>query len=95
MKKIKLESPEYVCQATSIDQFRTPSGPRRMSMPYWLTGSVGIHFISPDMDIKKFEVQLENGEVFIQEKYLEVPDSAGTTKTSDTGVKENSNPINK
>ena len=74
MEKIKLEAPEYVYRATSIEQFRTAKGNRRMYQPYWLKEGQGVHLITPDMDVDSFETQIENGEVFIQEKYLEVSD---------------------
>ena len=74
MEKIKLEAPEYVYRATSIEQFRTANGTRRMYQPYWLKEGQGIYLITPDMDVDKFQNQIENGEVFIQDKYLEVPD---------------------
>ncbi len=73
MERIKLEVPEYVYRATSIEQFRTASGNRRMYQPYWLRKGQGVHLITPDMDVDKFQLQIENGEVFIQEKYLEIP----------------------
>ena len=72
MEKIKLEAPEYVYRATSIEQFRTANGTRRMYQPYWLKEGQGVHLITPDMDVNKFQIQIENGEVFIQDKYLEV-----------------------
>ena len=34
----------------------------------------GVHMITTDMDEDKFQAQIENGEVFIQEKYQEVTD---------------------
>ncbi len=74
MEKIKLEAPEYVYRATSIEQFRTANGTRRMYQPYWLKEGQGVHLITPDMDVDKFQLQIERGEVFIQDKYLEVPD---------------------
>ena len=74
MEKIKLEAPEYVYWATSIELFRTVKGNRRMYQPYWLKKGQGVHMITPDMDVDKFQIQIENGEVFIQEKYLEVSD---------------------
>ena len=61
-------------RATSIEQFRTARGTRRMYQPYWLKKGQGVHLITPDMDVDKFQLQIEHGEVFIQEKYLEVFD---------------------
>jgi hypothetical protein len=45
-----------------------------MYQPYWLKKGQGVHLITPDMDVDKFQTQIGNGEVFIQDKYLEVPD---------------------
>ena len=73
MERIKLEAPEYVYKAISIEQFRTASGARRMYQPYWLKKGQGVHLITPDTDVDKFQTQIENGEVFIQEKYFEIP----------------------
>ena len=74
MEKIKLEAPEYVYRATSIEQFRKANGTRRMYQPYWLKEGQGVHLITPDMDVDKFQLQIENGEVFIQDKYLQISD---------------------
>ena len=64
----------YAYRATSIEQFRIANGTRRMYQPYWLKEGQGVHLITPDMDVDKFQLQIENGEVFIQDKYLEVSD---------------------
>jgi hypothetical protein len=40
-----------------------------MHQPYWLKKGQGVQLITPDMDVDKFQLQIENGEVFIQDKY--------------------------
>ena len=47
--------------------------------PSWLKKGHGVHLIIPDMDVDKFQIQIENGEVFIQDKYLEVPKEKSTS----------------
>ena len=61
-------------QRTSMEQFRAADGARRMYQPYWLKEGQGIHLITLDMDVNKFQIQIESGEVFIQDKYLEASD---------------------
>ena len=59
-------------RATSIEQFRTAKGNRRVYQPYWLKEGQGVPLITPNIDVEKFQIQIENGEVFIQDKYLDV-----------------------
>jgi hypothetical protein len=56
--QIKLEVPEYVYRATSIEQFRTAKGIRRMYQPYWLKKGHDVHLITQDMDVDKFQLQI-------------------------------------
>ena len=57
-----------------MEQFRAADGARRMYQPYWLKEGQGIHLMTLDMDVNKFQTQIESGEVFIQDKYLEASD---------------------